>query len=107
MPRPSRLQQHKPPRDSKEVKLAEFNEIRKENNRLKREVARLKKELNKRAEYVEPVDPPEPMAKEPIVPVGRSCPGCGSPLKEVKVFNKTLMVCGECQYKKAIDNDSK
>jgi predicted RNase H-like nuclease (RuvC/YqgF family) len=101
MPRP-RQTQHRPAKENQDVKPAEFNELRKENQRLKREVARLKREIQKRAEYVEPLSSePEPLVKPPVV-VLHHCPNCNGVLKEIKLLTKLYRVCGECQFRKAV-----
>jgi hypothetical protein len=97
-----RKTQNKPKKESKDVKTAEYHEIRAENQRLRKQNARLKKELEKRIYSLAQEEhlslastEPDPKSADNI------CPACLRPdLTEVDLGIKVLIVCKACKFKR-------
>lgn len=94
--------QHRVQRDTSRKELAE---LRKENNQLKRQVARLTKLLAKAHELQGFVPDEEEedqveTTKKASLPDENECPDCGRTLTSIRLFNKTILGCKECKYRR-------
>ncbi len=100
----SRKTQHLPKKETKDLRLSELNDLRRENQKLKREVAKLRREVEKtiHLDKTPPDDGWSPghdteftKKSEPV------CPECGSSQLEQVQLNKVFTICKKCKWRKS------
>lgn len=98
-----RQTQHKPKKETQEIRAKDVAELKSENQKLRRENARLKRELLK--------FDPSTVVEEEVKSVGEienvpakpafSCPDCsGTEFTTLVLGPKTFMVCSDCKWRK-------
>lgn len=106
---PNRRTQHRPKRETQEIRASEYSEMRSENQRLRREVAKLKREITKRDAMLTSISggffeqvPEAPKSELPpeSTEAKIGCLACGSAvMRQVKLGPKTLTVCAGCNFR--------
>ena len=97
----SRTVRNLPKKESKDVKQAELNELRRENQKLKRECSRLKREVQKQLIFSSHTEEPVMLEETPHKTKVEECPNCGSPsLIQVKFSVNVMTVCSKCKWRK-------
>jgi predicted RNase H-like nuclease (RuvC/YqgF family) len=98
----ARRVQHIPKRESKDVKHAELQDLRKENQKLKRECARLRRELQKQTAYSLEIEEQAETESTKKYEKEQICPVCGAvnSLTQMQLSVKVLTICKKCKWRK-------
>jgi hypothetical protein len=98
--------QNKPKKEISEVRFAELQELRSQNQKLRRENSRLKRELEKRLTLVLDEDDESLGKVENKAPKSNSeeCPSCKQgELTKVPAGPKIIVACRKCKFRKTIN----